>query len=89
MVPAARVISMAANPFNFDLRSYYFGMTILLWFVNPWRFMLMSAGWCWCCIAEGFIPTFSMRWSIPLQRRHCLKLTRSSFDEYSVLVCVH
>ncbi len=40
---AARVISMAANQFNFGLRSYYFGMTMLAWFVSPWLFMLMSA----------------------------------------------
>ncbi len=41
---AARVISMAANQFNFGLRAYYFGMTMLAWFVSPWLFMLMSAG---------------------------------------------
>jgi uncharacterized membrane protein len=41
---AARVISMAANQFNFGLRSYYFGMSMLAWFVSPWLFMLMSAG---------------------------------------------
>jgi uncharacterized membrane protein len=41
---AAKVISMAANQFNFGLRSYYFGMTMLAWFVSPWLFMLMSAG---------------------------------------------
>ncbi|MBT9300351.1 DUF599 family protein [Pseudomonas sp. TAE6080] len=41
---AARVISMAANQFNFGLRSYYFGMTMLAWFVSPWLFMLMSSG---------------------------------------------
>jgi uncharacterized membrane protein len=26
---------MAANQFNFGLRSYYFGMTMLAWFVSP------------------------------------------------------
>ncbi|MNJ72010.1 hypothetical protein D3C77_686180 [compost metagenome] len=41
---AARVISMAANQFNFGLRSYYFGMAMLSWFISPWLFMLMSAG---------------------------------------------
>ena len=35
---------MAANQFNFGLRSYYFGMTMLAWFVSPWLFMLMSSG---------------------------------------------
>ncbi|MBM3108714.1 DUF599 family protein [Pseudomonas sp. P66] len=41
---AARVISMAANQFNFGLRSYYFGMAMLSWFISPWLFMLMSTG---------------------------------------------
>ncbi|MBM7062129.1 DUF599 family protein [Pseudomonas sp. UL073] len=41
---AARVISMAANQFNLGLRSYYFGMAVLAWFINPWLFMLVTAG---------------------------------------------
>lgn len=41
---AARVISMAANQFNFGLRAYYFGMATLAWFVNPWFFMAVTAG---------------------------------------------
>lgn len=40
----ARVISMAANQFNFGLRAYYFGLAILAWFVNPWCFMVVTAG---------------------------------------------
>jgi uncharacterized membrane protein len=40
----ARVISMAANQFNQGLRAYYFGMAALSWFINPWFFMLVSAG---------------------------------------------
>ena len=40
----ARVISMAANQFNFGLRAYYFGMATLAWFINPWFFMLVTAG---------------------------------------------
>ena len=39
---AARVLSMAANQFNFGLRSYYFGMVMLSWFITPRLFMLMS-----------------------------------------------
>jgi len=39
----AQVISMAANQFNLGLRSYYFGMVILAWFINPWLFMLATA----------------------------------------------
>jgi uncharacterized membrane protein len=41
---AARVISMAANQFNFGLRAYYFGMATLAWFVHPWLFMGVTAG---------------------------------------------
>lgn len=41
---AARVISMAANQFNFGLRAYYFGMAMLAWFINPWCFMLVTSG---------------------------------------------
>ncbi|PTS86322.1 DUF599 domain-containing protein [Pseudomonas sp. HMWF032] len=40
----ARVISMAANQFNQGLRAYYFGMATLSWFINPWFFMLVTAG---------------------------------------------
>ena len=41
---AARVISMAANQFNFGLRAYYFGMATLAWFIHPWFFMFVTAG---------------------------------------------
>jgi len=40
----ARVISLAANQFNFGLRAYYFGLAMLAWFINPWVFMLVTAG---------------------------------------------
>ncbi|HHW2740996.1 DUF599 domain-containing protein [Pseudomonas aeruginosa] len=40
----ARVISLAANQFNFGLRSYYFGLAMLAWFINSWFFMLVTAG---------------------------------------------
>ncbi|MFG3694334.1 DUF599 domain-containing protein [Stutzerimonas stutzeri] len=41
---AARVISMAANQFNFGLRAYYFGMATLAWFIHPWFFMVVTTG---------------------------------------------
>ncbi|MCF7203455.1 DUF599 domain-containing protein [Pseudomonas oligotrophica] len=40
----ARVLSMAANQFNFGLRAYYFGMSMLAWFINPWFFMVVATG---------------------------------------------
>ena len=43
-VRTARVISLAANQFNLGLRSYYFGLAMLAWFINPWFFMLITAG---------------------------------------------
>jgi len=39
---AAQVISRAAQAFNLGLRSYYFSLAYLLWFLNPWIFMLAS-----------------------------------------------
>ncbi|MDH4581799.1 DUF599 domain-containing protein [Pseudomonas sp. BN415] len=40
----ARVISLAANQFNFGLRSYYFGLAMLAWFINPWFFIIATTG---------------------------------------------
>lgn len=40
---AGRVISRAAYAFNLGLRSYYFGLAFLLWFINPWIFMITTA----------------------------------------------
>ncbi|MDO6562116.1 DUF599 family protein [Amphritea sp. 1_MG-2023] len=36
--------SMAANNFNLGLRTYYFSLSVLAWFINPWLFMLMATG---------------------------------------------
>ncbi|SEQ10364.1 Uncharacterized membrane protein [Amphritea atlantica] len=36
--------SMAANNFNLGLRTYYFSLSVLAWFINPWLFMLMVTG---------------------------------------------
>ena len=41
---AAKMTSMAANNFNTGLRSYYFSLAMLAWFVNPYLFMAVSAG---------------------------------------------
>lgn len=40
----AKMTSMAANNFNLGLRTYYFCLAILGWFINPWLFMVLSAG---------------------------------------------
>jgi len=40
----ARVISLAANQFNFGLRAYYFGLAMLTWFIGPWVFMVVTGG---------------------------------------------
>ncbi|MBQ0720661.1 MAG: DUF599 domain-containing protein [Gammaproteobacteria bacterium] len=40
---AAQVISRAAQAFNLGLRAYYFSLAYLLWFLNPWIFMLASS----------------------------------------------
>ncbi|UTW13746.1 DUF599 domain-containing protein [Marinobacterium rhizophilum] len=38
----ADMTSLAANNFNTGLRTYYFSIAVLGWFINPWLFMLMS-----------------------------------------------
>jgi uncharacterized membrane protein len=38
----ASMASMAANNFNVGLRTYYFSISILTWFINPWLFMACS-----------------------------------------------
>lgn len=40
----SHMTSMAANNFNLGLRTYYFCMSVLSWFINPWLFMLMAMG---------------------------------------------
>lgn len=40
---AARVVSMAAHHFNFGIRSYYFALAVLAWFVSPWLFVAATA----------------------------------------------
>ncbi|MFC6672325.1 DUF599 domain-containing protein [Marinobacterium aestuariivivens] len=39
----AKMTSLAANNFNLGLRTYYFCLAVLGWFINPWLFMLASA----------------------------------------------
>ncbi len=39
---SARMLSMAANNFNYGLRSYYFSIALLGWFINPWFLMVFS-----------------------------------------------
>jgi uncharacterized membrane protein len=40
----ASMTSMAANNFNVGLRTYYYSIAILTWFINPWFFMVSTAG---------------------------------------------
>jgi uncharacterized membrane protein len=35
----ARVVSMAGHHFNFGIRTYYFALAVLAWFLNPWIFI--------------------------------------------------
>lgn len=42
-VRIARVASMAGHHYNFGIRSYYFALAVLAWFVNPWIFIAASA----------------------------------------------
>lgn len=40
----ANMMSLAANNFNSGLRSYYFSMAVLGWFISPLLFMILSSG---------------------------------------------
>ncbi|MGH1461775.1 MAG: DUF599 domain-containing protein [Neptuniibacter sp.] len=40
----AKMTSMAANNFNTGLRTYYFCLAVLGWFINPLLFMALTAG---------------------------------------------
>lgn len=39
---AARVIDLAGLSYNHGLRAYYFALSILAWFINPYAFILAS-----------------------------------------------
>lgn len=41
---AAKVLSMAAHSFNLGLRSYYFALAMLSWFINPLVFIVITTG---------------------------------------------
>jgi uncharacterized membrane protein len=40
----AKVVALATHDFNSGLRSYYFGLASLGWFVNPWLFIIGCTG---------------------------------------------
>ncbi len=35
----AKIMDQAAHSYNYGLRSYYFALSVLAWFVSPWLFM--------------------------------------------------
>jgi len=40
----ANVMSLAATNFNTGLRTYYYSIAVLGWFINSWVFMVLTAG---------------------------------------------
>ncbi len=72
---AARVLSLAANQFNFGLRAYYFGMAMLSWFISPWLFIVMSIGVVFILYRREFhsdvleVMTFTPTESAPVEAR--------------------
>jgi uncharacterized membrane protein len=50
----ARMLSLAANNFNSGLRTYYFSLSVLGWFINPWIFMGMSGLIVWLLYRREF-----------------------------------
>ena len=51
---AAKVLSNAAHSFNLALRSYYFALGMLSWFINPLVFMGATAGVVWVLYRREF-----------------------------------
>ncbi|WP_029134057.1 DUF599 domain-containing protein [Sedimenticola selenatireducens] len=50
----AHVASLAANNFNLGLRTYYFSLAVLGWFINPWLFIALSSGIVWVLYRREF-----------------------------------
>ncbi len=50
----AHVASLAANNFNQGLRTYYFSLAVLGWFINPWIFIALSSGIVWVLYRREF-----------------------------------
>jgi uncharacterized membrane protein len=40
---AAATAGLAADSFNNGLRAYYFGLAALMWFINPWTWMVATS----------------------------------------------
>ena len=39
----AKIIDQASHSYNYGLRSFYFALALLTWFVSPWLFMVSAA----------------------------------------------
>lgn len=57
-IPAARraamVLTMAARHMNRGLRTYYFAMAVLTWFINPWFFIIATGTVVWVLYRREF-----------------------------------
>jgi len=51
---AAQVISRAANAYNLGLRSYYFALALIVWFVSWWGFMAAATLVVWVLYRREF-----------------------------------
>lgn len=50
----ARMLSLAANNFNSGLRTYYFSLSVLGWFINTWIFIGVSSLIVWLLYRREF-----------------------------------
>jgi len=39
---AGKVIDLASHAYNYGLRAYYFSLSVIGWFINPWVFILFT-----------------------------------------------
>lgn len=52
---AARLVANAARHFNYGLRAYYFGMSVLSWFIHPLLLIVISTFVVWVIYRREFL----------------------------------
>lgn len=64
----ARVCDRAAQDFNYGLRSYYFALAFLTWFISPWAMMTVSTLVVWVLYRREFYST-TLKYLVESQHR--------------------
>jgi uncharacterized membrane protein len=85
-IPAARraamVATMAARHMNRGLRTYYFAMAALSWFLNPWLFIIGSGAVVWILYRREFSSDIVSVLNMPSEEKI---LTRENISRSQVV----